>query len=494
MNKNSQFWFVVGSQHLYGTEVLSQVKKNAIQIVEFFNASNNMNYEIICKDTVTTQEEITQMTMLANFDETCAGILMWMHTFSPSKMWINGLKILNKPVLHLHTQFNKEIPWHDIDMDFMNVNQSAHGDREHGFIHTRMNTNRKVVVGHYADPEVVKTISKWQSVAVAVNESRKLKVARFGDNMRQVAVTEGDKVEAEIKFGWSVDYYGVGDLVKYVGAVREEQVERLLEEVKEKYVISHSILENTIQMDAIKYQLRLEIAIKLFLDERGYMAYTDTFEDLSGLKQLPGLATQRLMEQGYGFGPEGDWKLAAMLRLIKIMSDNQGTSLMEDYTYHLETGKETVLGAHMLEVCPTIAKERPKIEVHPLTIGKKDPPARLVFDGKEGAAICVSLIDMRGRFRLIIQDVIAVPLPHDMPKLPVARVIWSPLPSLKEAAKAWIYAGGAHHTVFSYDVDAEDLIDFAKMMDIEYVYINKHTDVRTLEKELMVNDLIWKLK
>ncbi len=494
MKNKYTFWFVTGSQHLYGPSVLEKVKNNSLKMTEYFNNNLESDFEIIHYPTVKTKEEIFKMAKEANNDEHCAGIITWMHTFSPSKMWINGLKILNKPLLHLHTQFNEEIPWNEIDMDFMNVNQSAHGDREHGFIHTRMKTNRKVVVGYYKNEDVVNDISKWMNVAAAVAGSKDLKVARFGDNMRQVAVTEGDKVEAEIKFGWSVDYYGVGDLVEYVNSISLEEIDFTFKEMQSSYLIGNETLNNKEKIKSIKYQIRLELGIERFLEENGYSAYTNTFEDLHGLEQLPGLASQRLMEKGYGFGPEGDWKVSAMLKLMKTMSKNKGTSLMEDYTYHLEEGNESILGAHMLEICPTLAKEQPKIEVHPLGIGDKEPPARLVFDGKAGEAICVSLVDMGGRFRLIILDVDAIELTNDMPNLPVARVLWQPKPSLKDAAKAWIYAGGAHHTVFTYALDAEDMIDFAKMMDIEYVYINEDTSIHNLEKELMLNDLLWKLR
>lgn len=494
MANQYKFWFVTGSQHLYGPKVLEEVSSNAKKMVEFFNDKLGSDYEVIHKETVKTKNEIYEMMKAASADESCAGIITWMHTFSPSKMWINGLNIMNKPMLHLHTQFNQEIPFEEIDMNFMNTNQSAHGDREHGFIHTRMGTNRKVVVGYYKNASVLKQISKWQRVAVAAMMSKDLKVARFGDNMRSVAVTEGDKVEAEIKFGWSVDYYGVGDLVEYIEAVTEAQIDSLFDEYKEKYVIDEAVFADDSQMASVRYQLKVEIGLQTFLDEKGYACYTNTFEDLHGLDQLPGLASQSLMGKGYGFGPEGDWKVAAMTRLMKIMSGNKGTSLMEDYTYHMPEGNETILGAHMLEICPTIAKDKPKIEVHPLGIGGKNPPARLVFEGKTGPAVCASLIDMGGRFRLIILDVEAVELPQDMPKLPVARVLWKPMPNLEIGAKAWIYAGGAHHTVFSYEVDAEDLIDFAKIMDIEYVHINKDTDIHSLEKELLVNELIWKLR
>lgn len=500
MNKNYQFWFVTGSQHLYGEAVLKQVSDNAHVIIETLNAQGGTkntvggtSYEICHKDTVKTKEEITQLFKEANYDDRCAGLIVWMHTFSPSKMWINGLAINKKPILHLHTQFNRDIPWDTIDMDFMNTNQSAHGDREHGYIHTRMHLPRKVVVGHYQDPEVIKGIAKWQRVCVAVAESKNLKVARFGDNMRSVAVTDGDKVGAQMKFGWSVDYYGVGDLVAYVDQVEDQAVEDLYATLAQTAEIDPQVLAHPQAQEAVKYQLKLELAIKNFLDQKGYTAYTNTFEDLHGLKQLPGLASQRLMAQGYGFGPEGDWKVSAMLRLIKIMSETKEASLMEDYTYHLMPGEEAVLGAHMLEICPSIAVGKPSVQVHHLGIGGKEAPARLVFDAKPGKAVCISLVDVGGRFRLIVQDVEAIACDQAMPNLPVARVLWKPLPSFKEAAEAWIYAGGAHHTVFAYDVEANDLMDFARMLEIECVHIGAHTDLRQLEKELMFNDLVYKL-
>ncbi len=494
MKKDLNFWFITGSQNLYGEAVLKRVSEDSKKMVDFFNNTNKFNYKIIWKETVKSKEEIYDIMLEANSDKNCGGIITWMHTFSPSKMWINGLNQIKKPILHLHTQFNKEIPWNEIDMNFMNTNQSAHGDREHGYIFSRMGIKRKVVAGYYANNEVIEQMSKWQNVAAAVTMCKDLKVARFGDNMRQVAVTEGDKVEAEIKFGWSVDYHGVGDLVEYINKVTDDEVEKLYNELKAKYTIPAETLNDENNVKSIKYQAKMEIGMRRFLDENGYSAYTNTFEDLHGLDQLPGLASQRLMEQGYGFGPEGDWKVAAMTRIMKVMTDNKGTSLMEDYTYHFEDNNESILGAHMLEVCPTLAKDKPAIEVHPLGIGGKNPPARLVFDGKEGKAVCVSLVDMGNRFRLIILDVEAIKIEKDMPNLPVARVMWKPEPNMIDACKAWIYAGGAHHTVFSYNVDSEDLIDFAEMMDIEYVLINKDTNINTLKKELELNDLISKLK
>ena len=488
-----KFWFITGSQHLYGPETLKEVKDHSEQMIKFFNNEEAVKpHEIVFMPVVTTQDEILDTLAKASLDETCAGIITWMHTFSPSKMWINGLKIFKKPVLHLHTQFNREIPWDKIDMDFMNTNQSAHGDREHGYIFTRMGIKRKVIVGHYKDEKVVRKIGRWLNIAAVVSMGKNLKIMRLGDNMREVAVTEGDKVDAQIKFGWNVNYYAIGDYVKKVDEVKEEEIDEIIDEYKEKYIVPDDISEE--KMESIRYQARLEKALLNMLEEGGFFGFTDTFEDLYGLKQLPGLATQRMMEKGYGFGPEGDWKVAAMVRTLKLISNNKGTSLMEDYTYNFEEDNGAILGAHMLEICPSLSDEKPRIEVCELGIGGKEAPARLMFDGKEGKAICVSLIDMGNRFRLIILDVEAIKKPHDMPNLPVARVLWKPAPSLEESAEAWIYAGGAHHTVFSYEVTAEDMIDFAELLDIEYVYINKDTKINDLKRELAINDIIWKLK
>ncbi|MCL2322970.1 MAG: L-arabinose isomerase [Oscillospiraceae bacterium] len=489
------FWFITGSQHLYGEKTLEEVAAHSKEMVDFLNNAEAVKpYSIIFTPVVTSQEDILNTLLKSEGDKNCAGIITWMHTFSPSKMWINGLKIFNKPVLHLHTQFNEEIPWDKIDMDFMNTNQSAHGDREHGYIFTRMGIKRKVIVGYYKDEDVLKKIGRWLNVAATVYLGKDLKIMRLGDNMREVAVTEGDKVEAQIKFGWNVNYYGVGDFAKKVNEILEEEIDKIIEEYKEKYMISDEILNDHKKMYSIRYQARMEIALLKMLEEGGFSGFTDTFEDLYGLEQLPGLATQRIMEKGYGFGPEGDWKGAAMLRTLKMIAKNRGTSIMEDYTYNFEKGNSTVLGAHMLEICPSLSDEKPKIEVHDLGIGGKDAPARLIFNGKEGKAICVSLIDMGNRFRLIILDVEAIKKPHDMPNLPVANVLWKPMPSLEESAEAWIYAGGAHHTAFSYEVTAQDMIDFAELLDIEYIYINKDTKINELKRELLINDMIWKLK
>lgn len=494
--KKYVFWFVTGSQHLYGPETLKQVEEDAKTIAASLDSNEAIPCRIVFKAVVTTPDEIRKVMEEANVDPDCTGIITWMHTFSPAKMWIAGLSVLQKPLLHLHTQFNRDIPWDSIDMDFMNLNQSAHGDREFGFIGARMRIARKVVVGHWQDPEVSRRIAGWMRAAIGYVEGKKLKIARFGDNMREVAVTEGDKVEAQIKLGWSINGYGVGDLVKIVNEITDESANKLLKEYEEKYEIAPEGLKEGPARDAIRYQAKLEIAIRTFLEEGGFGAFTTTFEDLHGLKQLPGLAVQRLLEDGYGFGAEGDWKTAGLVRIMKLMSAGLkgGTAFMEDYTYHLEPGNNAILGAHMLEVCPTVAASRPRIEVHPLGIGGKADPARMVFNGKAGKAIAASLIDLGDRFRLLVNDVEAVSVEKDMPRLPVARVLWKPLPSLQEAAEAWILAGGAHHTSFSYDLTAENMFDWAEMANIECVLINKDTKLLEFRNNLKINDIIWRLR
>ncbi|GAE32273.1 L-arabinose isomerase [Halalkalibacter hemicellulosilyticus] len=484
--KEYEFWFVTGSQHLYGPETLDQVADHSEQIVTGLN-ENDFAYKIVFKPVVKTADEIRKLCIEANSDEKCAGIITWMHTFSPAKMWIAGLSELRKSLLHLHTQFNRDIPWDKIDMDFMNLNQSAHGDREYGFIGSRMKIGRKVVVGHWQSPKVISRVDSWIKTAVAFEESKTLKIARFGDNMREVAVTEGDKVEAQIQFGWSTSYFGIGDLVAKMNEFSQDDVERLFNEYKEQYDIADG--EN---IESIKYQAKIELGLKAFLEEGGFTAFTTNFEDLHGMDQLPGLAVQRLMEQGYGFAGEGDWKTAALVRLMKIIADGEGTSFMEDYTYHLEEGNELVLGSHMLEVCPTVAATRPKLEVHPLGIGGKDDPARMVFDGDEGPALNASIVDLGNRFRLIINEVEAVKPEKEMPNLPVAKVLWKPKPSLSESAEAWIYAGGAHHTVFSFKVTPEQLYDWATMVNIECVFINDSTNVMAFQNELRWNDIAFR--
>ncbi|MDF2803387.1 MAG: L-arabinose isomerase [Anaerocolumna sp.] len=488
--KKYEFWFITGSQHLYGEETLKKVAEHSKIIADSLNVSSDIPCSVVFKPIVTTPDDITKVIKEANYSENCAGIITWMHTFSPSKMWINGLTILEKPYLHLHTQYNREIPNSEIDMDFMNLNQSAHGDREHGFIGTRLRMPRKVVVGYWEDEDVQEKIGSWMRAAVGASVSKNLKVIRFGDNMRQVAVTEGDKVEAQIKLGWQVNTTPVGDLVEVINAVTEAEIDATVAEYKEKYEIA------TDNFDAVRYQAKVEVALKKIMAEGGYGAYTNTFEDLHGMDQLPGLASQRLMEAGYGYGGEGDWKVSALTHIMKQMAEGLegGTAFMEDYTYDLTKGNELSLGAHMLEVCPTLAADKPRIEVHPLGIGGKSDPARLVFEGKAGAAIVVSLVDMGGRFRLIIHDIEAVKPILDMPNLPVARVMWKALPDLKTGAECWILAGGAHHTVFSYSITATQMIDWAEIMGIEYIHISKETKVQDLKQLLFLQDIAWKLR
>ncbi|OXM84419.1 L-arabinose isomerase [Paenibacillus rigui] len=492
--KPYQFWFVTGSQHLYGPETLKEVDEHSEKITAGLNRSESIPFPIVFKPVLTTPDAIHRLCIEANADASCAGIITWMHTFSPAKMWIAGLTELRKPLLHLHTQFNRDIPWDEIDMDFMNTNQSAHGDREYGFIGARLGIARKVVVGYWEDPEVLGRIGEWTRTAAAFTEGRELKVARFGDNMRQVAVTEGDKVEAQIKFGWSINGYGIGDLVQRMNDISEAEVAQLFEEYNDLYTLAPNARENGPVRDAILEQARIELGLKAFLQEGGFGAFTTTFEDLHGMKQLPGLAVQRLMGAGYGFGGEGDWKTAALTRMVKMIAGNESTSFMEDYTYHLEPGNELVLGAHMLEVCPTVAATRPRVEVHPLSIGGKADPARLIFDGKSGPAVNASLIDLGNRFRLIINAVDAVQPEQAMPKLPVARVLWKPQPSLRESAEAWIYAGGAHHTVLSFVATTEQLVDWAELAGIECVIIDKNTSVHQFRNELRWNELYWRLR
>ena len=483
------FWFIVGSQFLYGDEVLETVEKRAKEMAE--KLSEILPYPLIYKVTAKTNKEITDTIKEANYDDSCIGIITWCHTFSPSKMWINGLANLNKPYCHLATQYNLEIPNDEIDMDFMNLNQAAHGDREHGFIASRLRMPRKVIAGHWMDEKVHKRLGDWMKVCVGVSVSKNMKVMRFGDNMREVAVTEGDKVETQLKLGWQVNTWAVGDLVKEMDKVTESEINSLYKVYEENYDI------NTDNIEAIRYQAREEIAIKKMMDKENCLAFSNTFQDLYGMQQLPGLASQHLMSLGYGYGGEGDWKVAAMTAIMKAMgkNGNGASAFMEDYTYHLENGNEYSLGAHMLEVCPSLAGNKPKIETHHLGIGMNEKdPARLVFEGKEGEGIVVSLVDMGGRMRLICQDIVCVKPIMPMPNLPVARVMWRAMPNLLDGVECWITAGGAHHTVLSYDVTAEQMRDFAKIMDIEFVHIDKNTTVESLEKELFLNDLAWKLK
>jgi L-arabinose isomerase len=492
--KKLEVWFLTGSQHLYGEETLKQVAADSQQIVRALDGSVLIPVRVIFKPVLKTPDEIFSTIQEVNVAKNCIGVITWCHTFSPSKMWINGLKILNKPVLHMHTQFNRDLPWADIDMDFMNLNQAAHGDREHGFIMSRMNMNRKVVVGHWSEEDVQEQIGIWTRAAAAWYDMRTLKVARFGDNMREVAVTEGDKVEAQIRFGMSVNGYGVGDLVKIVNDVTDKEIDILVKEYQELFQVAREGMPGAQFHENVRYQARLEIAMKSFLMSGGFGAFTTTFEDLHGLSQLPGLSSQRLMAAGYGFGAEGDWKHSAMVRAVKVMGTGLqgGCSFMEDYTYHLHPKGMKVLGAHMLEICPTIGQGRARLEVHPLGIGGKADPARLVFDVPEGPAINVSLIDLGSRFRLIVNSVDCVKAEADMPRLPVARAMWVPQPDLKTGAGAWILAGGAHHTAFSQAVDARCLEDFAEIAGIEFIHIGRNTTISDIKNELRWNDLYYR--
>ena len=481
------FWFVVGSQHLYGPEVLSEVAAHARTMAEEWNADTNIPCGIVFKGVGTNPEEIKKVCMEANGDRDCAGVIVWMHTFSPSKMWIGGLSLLNKPYLHINTQFNRDLPFDTIDMDFMNTNQSAHGDREHGFITARLRMKRKIICGYWGDEVFRSRMGGWMRSAVGAMASRDLKVMRLGDNMRYVAVTEGDKIQAEKDLGWSVNTYGVGGFTQKVAAVSNAQIDCKMEEYRAKYAL------RTDNLDAVRYQARIEIALQQMLEEGGFGAFTDTFEDLCGLEQLPGLAVQNLMAGGYGFGAEGDWKTAALGAVMGAMSADLGKrlSFIEDYTYHFEAGNEAVLGAHMLEVSPCIANEKAAIEVHPLGIGGKADPARLVFEGAAGKAILVTVVDMGGRFRMIAHDVQAMPPMKKMPKLPVASVLWRPAPDMITGNEAWIRCGGTHHSVLSYDLAAEHMADFADIMGIEFVHIGQSATIDDLKMKLVLGDLIW---
>jgi len=486
-------WFITGSQDLYGPETLKQVAVNSQEIVKGLNGSASHPVKIIYKPVVTTPDEITRVCMDANSSPSCIGLITWMHTFSPAKMWIAGLGSLGKPFLHLHTQFNRDIPWADIDMDFMNLNQSAHGDREFGFIGSRMRKERKVVVGHWQDPEVASSIELWLRVAAAWHESKQIRIARFGDNMREVAVTEGDKVEAQMKFGWAVNGYGIGELVAVIDQVTDKQIDLLCEELESEYMMQDVLRKRGDRHTSLRESARIELGLRTFLEEGGFGGFTDTFEDLHGMVQLPGLPVQRLMHDGYGFGAEGDWKMAAMLRTMKIMAAGLpgGNSFMEDYTYHFDPSGMRVLGAHMLEICSSIADGKPVCEIHELGIGGKADPVRLCFNVSEGPAINVSVLDMGNRFRILVNEVEAVLPPQDLPKLPTARVLWDPKPDLKTAAAAWIFAGGAHHTCYSQNLTAEHIMDFANMAGVEFLLIDKDTNLRDFKNEIRWNEVYY---
>jgi len=506
--KAFEVWFVTGSQYLYGPETLQQVAEDSKEIAEALDQSDRIPVRVVFKPVLKTPGEITRLCMEANAAESCVGLVTWMHTFSPAKMWIAGLNALNKPFVHLHTQFNRDIPWDSIDMDFMNLNQSAHGGREFGFMCTRMRLRRKVVVGHWQDEEVLARLDAWARAACGWHDAQGARIARFGDNMREVAVTEGDKVEAQIRLGYAVDGYGIGDLVEYVDAVTDAQIDVLIAEYGEQYTVAdpssrgpRASLPATVGADLTQSQplreaARIELGMRAFLEGGGFKAFTTTFENLHGLEQLPGLAVQRLMADGYGFGAEGDWKTAALVRAMKVMATGLegGTSFMEDYTYHLDPGGMKVLGAHMLEICASIAAGKPSLEVHPLGIGGKADPARLVFNVPAGPGINASVIDLGNRFRMIVNAMDVVPPPAPLPRLPVARVMWAPRPSLQVGAAAWILAGGAHHTGFSQALTAEHMEDFAEMAGIEFLLIDEDTRISEFKKELRWNEVYYHLE
>jgi L-arabinose isomerase len=489
-----EIWFVTGSQHLYGQKTLEQVAEHSREISGALDASIHIPVKVIYKPVLTTSEAIRELCQEANSNKNCIGLVTWMHTFSPAQMWISGLSLLKKPFAHLHTQYNREIPWSSIDMDFMNLNQAAHGDREFGFIGKRMNLSRKVVVGYWQDGDVQAELGTWARAAAAWSDWQGGKVARFGDNMRDVAVTEGDKVEAQIKLGYSVNGYGVGDLVKAVSAASDVEITRMVQTYLDEYDVTEELHPSGMRHASLVEGARIEVGMRNFLQAGNFKAFTTTFEDLHGLAQLPGLAVQRLMRDGYGFGAEGDWKTAALVRAMKVMSAGLpgGVSFMEDYTYHFNVNGDKVLGAHMLEVCESIAAGKPRLEILPLSIGGKEDPVRLIFDANTGPAIGASMIDLGQRFRLVANVVDVVPTDAPLPKLPVARALWLPRPNLKTAAAAWIHAGGAHHTSFSYAVTAEHLLDFSEMAGIEFLLINENTRLEEFKNTLRWNNATYR--
>ncbi len=491
---NQEVWFVTGSQHLYGPETLKKVEAHATAIARALGASSQMPVKIVPKSVMTNSDSIHQLCLDANSSKSCIGLITWMHTFSPARMWIAGLRSLDKPLLHLHTQFNEELPWSTIDMDFMNLNQSAHGDREFGFLGAKMRLKRKVVVGFWQDTTVHAELGSWIRAACAWHDAQHLRVVRFGDNMRNVAVTDGNKVNAAIQLGYTVNGFGVGDLVKRVQQVTDAEVEKLTSEYDESYTVAEALRPGGSRRQSMQDAARIELGLRVFLEETGAHAFTDTFEDLHGLKQLPGIAVQRLMAEGYGFGAEGDWKTSALVRAVKVMSQGLegGASFMEDYTYHLPNSGQ-VLGAHMLEVCPSIAEGKPSVEVHPLSIGGKEDPVRLVFTAAPGNAVNASVVDMGNRFRLIVNQVNVIRPEHPLPKLPVARAVWVPEPNLKVSATTWILAGGAHHTALSRALTSEHLENFAEMAGMEFLLIDRDTTVRDFKNELRWNDLYYHL-
>ena len=490
-----EVWFVTGSQHLYGDQTLRDVLAHSNEIAAALSKSPEIPVRVVGKPVLTTPDAITELCTEASAAPNCIGVIAWMHTFSPAKMWLAGLRALSKPLVHLHTQFNAGLPWDSIDMDFMNMNQSAHGDREFGFMVSRLGINRKVVVGHWADPDVHRRLGAWSRAAAGWHESQHLKVARFGDNMREVAVTEGDKVEAQMRFGYSVNGYGISSLADAVAQISDAEAEKLTQEYEASYTVAPELRRGGDRYESMRDAALIELGLRAFLNDGGFKAFTDTFQDLTGIKQLPGIAVQRLMADGYGFGAEGDWKTAALLRTMKVMAEGLagGTSFMEDYTYHF-AGSDQVLGAHMLEICPSIAVDNPTAEIHPLSIGGKADPVRLVFTAPAGPAIVATVVQMGSRFRMILNEIDVVKPERAMPKLPVARALWVPKPNLRVAAAAWIYAGGAHHTGFSQSLTTEHMEDFAQMAGVEFLPIDGDTKLREFRNELRWNEAAYLLR
>ena len=490
-----EVWFAAGSHDLYGDATLSRVDEQSREVAERLEAAEAVSVRIVHKPVLTNPESIRRLCLDANAADDCVGLIAWMHTFSPAKMWIAGLGALQKPLLHLHTQFNRDLPWGEIDMDFMNLNQSAHGDREFGFLETRMGLRRKTVVGHWSDPSVLGRIDTWARAACGWREAQTLSVARFGDNMRNVAVTEGDKVEAQLRLGVAVHGYGVGKLVDAVREVPDSAVDRLVDEYEQEYTLVPALQRDGERRESLRDAARIEAGLRDFLETGGFKAFTDTFEDLAGLPQLPGIAVQRLMEDGYGFGAEGDWKTAALVRIAKVMSAGLegGTSFMEDYTYHLAADGPKVLGAHMLEVCPSIAAEKPSCEIHPLSIGGKQDPVRLVFTAAPGPAVAVGLLDLGDRFRLVANEVELVPPDEELPRLPVACTVWEPKPDLATAAEAWLLAGGPHHTSLCSALGTEAFADLAEIAGLELLVIDGSTRIGDFKKELRWNQAYFHL-
>ncbi len=488
--KTYEVWFITGSQHLYGPETLREVGRHSQEVAQALDASGQVPVRVVFKPVLTTPEQIRDVALEVNSAPNCIGVVAWMHTFSPSKMWILGLRILQKPLLHLHTQFNRDLPWPTIDMDFMNMNQSAHGDREFGFIGARLRMPRKVVVGHWQDADVQADVGVWSRAAAARHDAFSAKIARIGDNMREVAVTEGDKVAAQIRLGYAVNGYGLGDVVKFVDAATDGEVDELCGRYDQEYAVVADLGPNGSRRQALRDAARIEIGIRRFLEQGGFAGYTDTFENLHGLKQLPGIASQRLMADGYGFGAEGDWKAACMLRAAKVMAAGLkgGTSFMEDYTYHLKEGGSLVLGSHMLEICPSIAAGKPTCEIHPLGIGGKEDPVRLVFDAPNGPAVNVTIVDLGDRFRMVLNEVEVVSPPQALKKLPVARAVWKAKPDLKTSAAAWILAGGSHHPTFSQALTTAHWEALAEMWGVEFVVIDENTRLRDFQNVLRWND------